>query len=123
MDVGRQMTAENYVAGREAAQRVRQAFTKLFDDADALLSPCAPYPAPRIDEVDNLTEAVRSTIFTLPVNAAGLPSVAFPVGFSSGGLPLGAQLIGPAWSELALCAVVEAYQAETDWHLRRAPIS
>jgi aspartyl-tRNA(Asn)/glutamyl-tRNA(Gln) amidotransferase subunit A len=123
MDVGRQMTAENYVAGREAAQRVRQTFMKLFDGVDALLSPCAPYPAPLIDEVDNLTEAVRSTIFTLPVNAAGLPAVAFPVGFSAGGLPLGAQLIGPAWSELALCTVVEAFQAESDWHLRRPEIS
>jgi aspartyl-tRNA(Asn)/glutamyl-tRNA(Gln) amidotransferase subunit A len=88
-----------------------------------LLAPGAPYPAPRIDEVDNLTEAVRSTVFTLPVNAAGLPAVAFPVGFSESGLPLGAQLIGPAWSEAYLCSVVTAYQDTTDWHLQRPTVS
>ncbi len=118
MDVGRQIAAPDYVAAREAAERTRLDFLMLFDDFDALLAPGAPYPAPKIDEVDNLTEAIRSTIFTLPVNAAGLPSVAFPTGFSSSELPVGAQLIGPAWSELALCAVVETFQADTDWHLR-----
>jgi aspartyl-tRNA(Asn)/glutamyl-tRNA(Gln) amidotransferase subunit A len=56
----------------------------------------------------------------MPVNLAGLPSVAFPVGFSSEGLPLGAQLVGPEWSELRLCSIVAAYQKETDWHLRAA---
>ena len=123
MEVGRQVTAPDYVAGREASLRLRLAFLELFENADALLAPGAPYPAPRIDEVDNLTEAARSTVFTLPVNAAGLPAVAFPVGFSSDRLPLGAQLIGPPWSELRLCSIADAYQRTTDWHLRQAPIS
>ncbi|MGH2760864.1 MAG: amidase [Actinomycetota bacterium] len=122
MDVGRQISAPDYAAAREAAERMRLAFLGCFDEVDVILAPGAPYPAPRIDDVDNLTEAIRSTIFTLPVNAAGLPAVAFPTG-SSGGLPVGAQLIGPAWSELRLCSVVDAFQAETDWHLRRPQIS
>jgi aspartyl-tRNA(Asn)/glutamyl-tRNA(Gln) amidotransferase subunit A len=123
MEVGRQVTAPDYVAGREASLRLRTAFLELFENTDALLVPGAPYPAPRIDEVDNLTEATRSTVFTLPVNAAGLPAVAFPVGFSDDGLPLGAQLIGPPWSELRLCSIADAYQRATDFHLRRPQIS
>ena len=38
---------------------------------------------------------------TLPVNMAGLPGVSVPCGLSEG-LPVGLQLIGPAWSELML---------------------
>jgi aspartyl-tRNA(Asn)/glutamyl-tRNA(Gln) amidotransferase subunit A len=119
MDIGRQMTAPDYTLGREVALGVHIALVTQLDDFDALLCPGAPYPAPLIDEVDNLTEAVRSTVFTLPVNAAGLPSIAFPVGFSAGGLPIGAQLIGAPWSELRLCALAAAYQDITEWHLRR----
>jgi aspartyl-tRNA(Asn)/glutamyl-tRNA(Gln) amidotransferase subunit A len=59
---------------------------------------------------------------TAPVNAAGLPALAFPTGVASSGLPLSAQLIGPAWSEELLCAVVSAYQRETDWHTRVAQL-
>lgn len=121
MTIGRQVLAADYAAGREAALRVHLEMLANIEGLDGLLAPCAPFPAPRIDEVDNLTEAVRSTVFTLPVNAAGLPSVAFPTGFSEG-MPVGAQLIGAPWSEELLCGVVSAYQQATDWHLRAVPI-
>ncbi|HYZ92064.1 MAG TPA: amidase [Actinomycetota bacterium] len=123
MNVGRQLTAPEYAAGREASLRMRLDLLALFEHADALLVPGAPYAAPRIDEVDNLTESARSTVFTLPVNAAGFPAVAFPIGFSEEGLPLGAQLIGPPWSELRLCFVASSYQRETDWHMRRPTVA
>ena len=122
IDLGRQMTAADYTLGREASLATRMEFVRLFEDFDVLLCPGAPCAAPRIDAVDNITEAVRSTVFTLPVNAAGLPGLAFPIGFSSDGLPLGGQLIGPAWSETVLCSLGASYQETTDWHLRRADL-
>jgi amidase len=45
-----------------------------------------------------------------PLNALGLPAAVVPIG-STGGLPIGAQLIGPAWREdicLAAAATLEA---------------
>ncbi len=123
MDAGRQVLAVDYTSGRETAQRVRTQMLTDLDGVDGFLAPGAPYPAPLILEVDNLGEAVRSTVFTLPVNAAGLPAIAFPVGFSDEGLPVGAQLIGDPWSEELLCGVVSEYQRATDWHLRAAPVA
>jgi aspartyl-tRNA(Asn)/glutamyl-tRNA(Gln) amidotransferase subunit A len=121
MAAGRNIEAVDYARGREASLDVKMRFVRDMAEVDALLVPSAPYPAPRAAEVDNLLDAIKSTVCTLPVNAAGLPSVAFPVGFSDEGLPVGAQLIGAEWSEELLCSVVGAFQRETDHHLRRAP--
>jgi aspartyl-tRNA(Asn)/glutamyl-tRNA(Gln) amidotransferase subunit A len=49
---------------------------------------------------------------TLPVNIAGLPGVSIPCGLSEG-LPVGLQLIGPAWSEAPLLRAARAYEGVT----------
>jgi aspartyl-tRNA(Asn)/glutamyl-tRNA(Gln) amidotransferase subunit A len=49
---------------------------------------------------------------TLPVNMAGLPGLSIPCGLSEG-LPVGLQLIGPAWSEATLFRAARAYEAIT----------
>jgi Asp-tRNA(Asn)/Glu-tRNA(Gln) amidotransferase A subunit family amidase len=48
----------------------------------------------------------------LPVNMAGLPGISVPCGLSDG-LPVGLQLIGPAWSEARLLALARAYEGVT----------
>ena len=60
-------------------------------------------------------------VYTVPANLAGLPALSMPCGFDSGGLPIGAQLIGPALGELAVLDAAHAFQQETDWHKRRPP--
>jgi aspartyl-tRNA(Asn)/glutamyl-tRNA(Gln) amidotransferase subunit A len=49
---------------------------------------------------------------TLPVNMAGLPGISIPCGLSEG-MPVGLQLIGPAWSEARLFALARGYEALT----------
>ncbi|MDY6872797.1 MAG: amidase family protein, partial [Chloroflexota bacterium] len=55
-------------------------------------------------------------VFTLPANLAGVPGLAFPVGYDSNGLPVGMQLMGPHFGEDLLFRVGHAYQMTTDWH-------
>lgn len=129
LQLGAGLSASDYVAAREAALTLRRDFEWALTTADALLAPVTPFVAPRVDaEEVEVGEGVRlpadaagATRFTLLVNAVGLPSLALPVGFSSEGLPIGAQLIGRDWSEEALCALGAAYQDATDWHLRQPP--
>jgi aspartyl-tRNA(Asn)/glutamyl-tRNA(Gln) amidotransferase subunit A len=56
-------------------------------------------------------------VFTLPANLAGVPALAFPVGFDESGLPVGMQLMGRHFNEPALFQLAHAYQQKTEWHL------
>jgi aspartyl-tRNA(Asn)/glutamyl-tRNA(Gln) amidotransferase subunit A len=61
-------------------------------------------------------------VFTLPANLAGIPGLAFPVGFDDQGLPVGMQLMGPHFHEELLFQAAHAYQSATDWHSRKPPL-
>ncbi|MDX6281954.1 MAG: hypothetical protein QOH03_3025 [Kribbellaceae bacterium] len=54
-----------------------------------------------------------------PFDSIGLPELALPIGFSTAGIPIGTILGGKPFGEERLLAVAAAYQALTDWHLRR----
>jgi Asp-tRNA(Asn)/Glu-tRNA(Gln) amidotransferase A subunit family amidase len=45
--------------------------------------------------------------------------VSIPGGFTKTGLPIGLQLIAPAFDEATLLRAAHAYQTVTHWHLRR----
>ena len=51
----------------------------------------------------------------------GLPSISMPAGFSDDGVPVGIELLGPAWSESRLLAMAFSYEQAT--HPRRPPSS
>jgi aspartyl-tRNA(Asn)/glutamyl-tRNA(Gln) amidotransferase subunit A len=57
-----------------------------------------------------------------PANFTGHPAISVPCGFSSDGLPIGLQLIGPKWSEAKLLAVAHAYERSQKWHQMRPAI-
>jgi Asp-tRNA(Asn)/Glu-tRNA(Gln) amidotransferase A subunit family amidase len=114
---GRAMSGLDYAASCAAAERVRNQFARALDSFDVLLTPTTPYPAPRVDETAVVVIGGELDVhrgapsrLTLPVNEARLPAVTFPVGTSEDGLPLGAQVIGPPFSDERLLAVVAAFQ-------------
>ena len=50
-----------------------------------------------------------SDIYTVSVNLAGLPAVSMPCG-KAGNLPVGLQIIGPAFSENGILAIGKAIE-------------
>ena len=123
INVGLRLTGTEYAASMARARAMRQDFELAFRRVDALLAPCTPYPAPRAtdDEIPvqgGVLDVHRGapSRLTVPVNEAGLPAIAFPVGRSTEGLPIGAQLIGSPYDEETLLAVVEAFQGATTHH-------
>ena len=127
--MGRSISGPDAFSGRELALKILHDFKVALNQADVLLAPCTAFPAPKATETDIAVDGGSVDVhqggcarLTLPVNVGGLPAVAFPIGFSSTGVPHGAQLIGREWAEAQLCATVGAYQQATDWHTRRPEI-
>jgi Asp-tRNA(Asn)/Glu-tRNA(Gln) amidotransferase A subunit family amidase len=57
----------------------------------------------------------------VPFDIIGLPELALPIGFTPAGVPIGTILGGLPYAEDRLLSIAAAYQASTDWHLRRPP--
>ncbi len=115
------LSAGYYDAYYGQAQKVRtlikQDFEKVFQQVDVLATPVAPTTAFKIGEHNNDPLAMYlEDVFTLPINLAGVPAIAFPVGFDESNLPIGIQLIGGHFREEQLFQIAHAYQLVTDWH-------
>ena len=50
---------------------------------------------------------------------AGIPAISLPCEFLHG-LPIGLQLMAPAFGEETLLRIAHAYEQATDWHKQRA---
>ena len=75
-------------------------FKAAYQKVDAILTPSTPYPAfPIGDKSDDPIAMYLNDIFTVPANLAGLPGISVPAGLSSEGLPLGLQVLAPAFDE------------------------
>jgi len=118
------LSAGYYDAFYGQAQKVRtlikRDFEQVFEQVDAVACPVAPTTAfPIGAHSDDPLAMYLEDVFTLPANLAGVPGLAFPVGFDGKGLPIGMQLMGRHFDEAALFKMAHAYQQATDWHLAK----
>ncbi|MGC1273649.1 MAG: amidase family protein, partial [Planctomycetaceae bacterium] len=103
---------------------IRRDYDEAFGSCDVMLTPVAPTPAFRLgDMVDDPLAMYLSDIFTIGANLAGLPGISIPAGMSSGGLPIGMQLLAPPLQEERLIRAARMFERETDWHTRRPPLA
>jgi len=102
---------------------IRRDFEAAFDQCHLLATPVAPTPAFRLGEklADPLTMYL-SDIFTISANLAGIPGISVSCGFSSLGLPIGLQLLGPPFGEPVLLQTAYAFEQATDFHRRKPPL-
>lgn len=118
------LSAGYYDAYYGQAQKVRTLikgdFEAAFKEVDLIACPVAPTTAFRIGEhSDDPLSMYLEDVFTLPANLAGVPGIAFPVGFDSNHLPIGMQLNAPHLGEAAVFRAAHAYQGITSWHKER----
>ncbi|MBV7433470.1 Asp-tRNA(Asn)/Glu-tRNA(Gln) amidotransferase subunit GatA [Cardiobacteriaceae bacterium TAE3-ERU3] len=118
------LSAGYYDAYYEQARRARRAilddFNAAFEQVDVILGPTTPAPAFKLgSKTDDPVEMFLGDLYTVSVNLAGLPAISHPAGFIDG-LPVGAQLIGPHFSEPKLLNAVHQYQQHNDDH-RKIP--
>lgn len=110
-----------YKKAQGAREAVERAFEGAFRSCGLILTPTAPTTAPRLGERGgDPLEGYLGDVYTVPASLAGLPALSMPCGFDGGGLPMGAQLIGPRFGEGILLNAAFGYQQDTDHHKRRA---
>ena len=96
---------------------IKGAFDLAFEQCDLMLTPVAPSTAPRLGEsLSDPLQMYLSDIYTVPANLAGLPGLSMPCGFDGNGMPIGAQLIGPALGDGRVLNAAHAFQLDTGWH-------
>src|SRR6056297_56404 len=88
-----------YKKAQEARSWVKRDFDEAFESVDVLASPTMPVLPPKLGESleDPLTMYLIDAN-TVPVNLANLPAISVPAG-TVDGLPVGLQLVGPAFGE------------------------
>jgi len=60
---------------------------------------------------------------TMIFNITRQPSIAFPMGLDSDGLPTSCMVSGPKWADAVVLRIAHAFQTVTDHHLRRPSLS
>lgn len=109
-----------YVRAQKVRTLIRHDFERAFALCDALLSPVTPTAAYRLGEkIQSPLQMYLGDLYTVPANLAGICALATPCGLTSDGLPVGMQIMGPAFKEEIPLRVGHAFQQATDWHLRR----
>jgi aspartyl-tRNA(Asn)/glutamyl-tRNA(Gln) amidotransferase subunit A len=120
--------ATEYLHSQQMRALIQQDFLTAFEHVQLVLAPTVPLVAPRIGhtlEPDGpLNVAARSITnrTTVPCNLTGMPAISVPCGFS-GGMPVGLQIMGPAFGEPVVLRAAAAYAAATPWRGRRPAFS
>ena len=125
-DIGRRLRPHRPAApGVVAQDRVLLGRRRHRRDPDAR-------PAARAHRLAGRGRAARSrssaatpqfTPFTAVANLTGQPAMSLPLHWSSGGMPIGVQLIGPPAGEATLLALAAQIEIARPWSDRRPPVS
>jgi amidase len=96
---------------------------------DVILAPTTAQPPLPIGACDDLSSwetdkrIVAACPYAWPWNVLGWPGLNVPAGFTPEGLPLGAQLLGPANSEALLLSLCAQIEDERRWYEHVPPVA
>ena len=115
LDQGRLLPATDYINAQRLRRQMRRQFDQVWQEVDCLVTPTTPMPAPLVGDttvrLGGREEDVRlaATRLSRGFNALGYPALSLPCGLSAG-LPVGLQLIGPAFQEALLLRIGAALE-------------
>ncbi|MDQ0467725.1 AtzE family amidohydrolase [Labrys wisconsinensis] len=112
------MIPASFVAQAHKFRRWFQgAVAELFETVDIVLAPATPCRAPKLGQAvmsvggEMLPVRANLGLYTQPISFIGLPVAAVPVWTAGERLPIGVQVIGPAWREDLVLRVAGALEA------------
>ncbi|MGW7522016.1 amidase [Streptomyces sp. NPDC054783] len=125
--LGRLLGGAPLRAARRAEAVLHRRIGRFLSSYDLILAPTTAAPPPRVGALYRLRglatdrAMIAACPYAWPWNVLGWPGVNVPAGFVGDGLPVGAQLLGPAHSEPVLVSLAAQLEAELHWHDRWPP--
>ncbi|MFZ4484522.1 MAG: Asp-tRNA(Asn)/Glu-tRNA(Gln) amidotransferase subunit GatA [Chthoniobacterales bacterium] len=106
-----------YLRAQKVRTLIRRDFATAFQQVDGLLSPTSPVPAFKLGErMKDPLQMYLADIFTIAANLAGICGISLPCGdaeVDGRRLPVGLQVMAPAFEEARLLRIARAYEAAT----------
>ncbi|MEV5610759.1 amidase [Streptomyces sp. NPDC052225] len=127
--MGRLLGGAPLRAARRAEAVLHRRVGALFDRYDVVLAPTTAAPPPRVGDLARLSgwrtdrAMIAACPYAWPWNVLGWPGVNVPAGLVGDGLPVGAQLLGPAHSEPLLISLAAQLESDQRWFERWPPAS
>lgn len=122
-----QLGAREYLWAQALRERLRLQMVQVFKEVDALALPATAKTGLRLTDSDDRTgrldaHGVRAMCrYTFLANLTGLPAGTVPVGLDPEGLPMGLQIVGDAWGEATVLAVMAQLERIGAGRLLRPP--
>jgi aspartyl-tRNA(Asn)/glutamyl-tRNA(Gln) amidotransferase subunit A len=112
-----------YLKALKVRRLIKNDFDQAFAGCDVIMGPTSPTAAFKIGEkVDDPLAMYLSDIYTISANLAGITGISIPCGFTKNNLPIGLQILAPAFAEGKMLRVARMHEKATEWHTRR-PVS
>lgn len=100
-----------YYAAQKARTLITRDYAAAWDRCDTILMPASPRTAFRHGEISDPTQMYLSDLYTISLNIAGNGGITVPVGLGAdSGLPVAAQLVGPAFKDRTLLMFARAVE-------------
>jgi aspartyl-tRNA(Asn)/glutamyl-tRNA(Gln) amidotransferase subunit A len=122
VSAGRHYSGTDYIEAGYRRGEVRNAFLKLFERVDALVTPTVAVTAFEagqlgVGRVDGIAvdPHLGWSPFTWPINLTGLPAATLPCGFDRDGMPIGLQIVARWLDEPTIFRIAAAFEAAQPW--------
>jgi aspartyl-tRNA(Asn)/glutamyl-tRNA(Gln) amidotransferase subunit A len=119
--IGAGFSAADYLDATAVRMAAGVLMGRFHEAYDVLLTPTLPLPAFRagqdVPDGWHSPDWTSWTPYTYPFNLTQQPALSVPCGFTSAGLPVGLQIVGPRHADALVLRVGQAYQSATDWDL------
>ena len=113
---GRRTTTAEYLAAYQARAELANAMVRFHERYDLLLTPQMPLPAIEVGHVTPPEDGwgdewIGWSPYTYPFNLTQQPAASVPCGFTSDGLPIGLQIVGPMRGDMAVMRAARAFES------------
>jgi aspartyl-tRNA(Asn)/glutamyl-tRNA(Gln) amidotransferase subunit A len=99
-----------YGTAQKVRTKIAEDFRTAFEQFEFVVTPTSPWTAFELGaKTDDPLAMYLNDFCTVPMPLAGIPAISIPSGLS-GGLPVGFQLAGPAFSENAMLEAAYALE-------------